>query len=306
MTAGFYLFTATFPNPMTFNKTRLAPTPNGFIHLGNVLSFLITSALARQKGAKILLRIDDLDKERVKKKYVEDIFQTLEFLEIPYDEGPKNMQEYKSRFSQHHRLDHYHQALKHLQSKNLLFACDCSRRKISRNSPEGSYPGTCEKKKINFDLKEVSWRFYTDMQKEIIINDISGKKLKTTVPPLLRDFVVKRKDNLPAYQLATVVDDRLDKIDFIVRGKDLWGSSIAQEYLTRKMYESSSGTRIFHHHTLLADSSNKKLSKSSGSTSIQHLRKSGKNKSDIYGMIAEFLKLNTPVSCFEEFQQFYR
>lgn len=291
---------------MTFTKTRIAPTPNGFIHVGNVLSFLITSALARQKGAKILLRIDDLDKERVKKKYIEDIFHTLDFLEIPYDEGPKNFQEYKGQFSQHHRMNHYHQALEYLLSKKFLFACDCSRRKISRNSPEGSYPGTCEKKKISFDLQEVSWRLYTDMDKEIILKDISGKKLKTTVPPLLRDFVLKRKDNLPAYQLAAVVDDLLDKIDFIVRGKDLWGSSIAQEYLAGKMPDFKLGSRVFHHHILLTDSHNRKLSKSSGSTSIQQLRKSGKSKGDIYGMISEFLKLNQPVSCFEEFQQSYK
>lgn len=291
---------------MTFNKTRIAPTPNGFIHLGNVLSFLITSALARQKGAKILLRIDDLDKERVKKKYIEDIFQTLDFLEIPIDEGPKNFQEYKTQYSQHHRLDHYHQALKYLQSKKLLFACDCSRRKISRNSPEGSYPGTCEKKKISFDLKEISWRLYTDMEKEILLKDISGKKLKASIPPLLRDFVVKRKDDLPAFQLATVVDDRLDQIDLIVRGKDLWGSSIAQEYLAGKMYDSKLASRVYYHHILLTDPQNKKLSKSSGSTSIQHLRKSGKNKSDIYGMVGDFLKLGQPVSCFEEFLQIYK
>lgn len=291
---------------MSFTKTRIAPTPSGFIHLGNVLSFLITSALARQKGAKILLRIDDLDKERVKKKYIEDIFHTLDFLEIPYDEGPKNFQEYKSGFSQHHRLDQYHQALEYLKSKRHLFACDCSRRKVSRDSPGGSYAGTCEKKKISFDLKDVSWRLYTAMDKEISVKDLAGNALKTTVPPLLRDFVVKRKDNLPAYQLASVVDDGLDHIDFIVRGKDLWGSSIAQVYLADKLPESRLGTHHFFHHALMTDSNNRKMSKSSGSTSIQHLRKTGKSKSDIYGMIGEFLKLDHPISCFEDFQQFYR
>ncbi len=230
---------------MMFTKTRIAPTPNGFIHLGNVLSFLITSALARQNGAKILLRIDDLDKERVKKKYIEDIFNTLTFLEIPWDEGPRNYQEYKSGFSQHHRLGFYNKALDYLKNHRSLFACDCSRRKISRESPDGSYPGTCKKKKISFENNEVSWRLNTAMDKEIKLKDISGREFKTTLPPLLKDFVVRRKDHLPAYQLASVIDDKLDNIDLIVRGKDLWGSSIAQIYLSEKLPESNLGNQLF-------------------------------------------------------------
>src|SRR5882757_2581728 len=91
----------------SFRKTRIAPTPSGFLHLGNVLSFAITVALARKKGAKILLRIDDLDRERVEGRFVEDIFETLHFLEIPWDEGPGDLHEYETRFSQVHRMDVY-------------------------------------------------------------------------------------------------------------------------------------------------------------------------------------------------------
>src|SRR5690606_1095332 len=146
---------------MTFTKTRIAPTPSGFIHYGNILSFLITAALARQNGAGILLRIDDMDQERVKKKYVEDIFDSLNFMGIPWDEGPRNFKEFQSAFSQSHRLDFYNEAIGQLKNHNHLFACDCSRRKISRESKDGSYPGTCKKKKIPFENAETTWRLHT-------------------------------------------------------------------------------------------------------------------------------------------------
>ena len=73
----------------SFKKTRIAPTPSGYLHLGNVLSFALTAGLARQTGAGILLRIDDLDKGRVSKDYIDDIFDTLHFLRIPWNEGPR-------------------------------------------------------------------------------------------------------------------------------------------------------------------------------------------------------------------------
>ena len=69
--------------PIFFKRTRIAPTPSGFLHLGNILSFAITADLARKSGAKTLLRIDDLDRDRVNPLYVQDIFDTLNFLEIP-------------------------------------------------------------------------------------------------------------------------------------------------------------------------------------------------------------------------------
>jgi glutamyl/glutaminyl-tRNA synthetase len=78
-----------------FNKTRIAPTPSGYLHLGNVLSFAVTALLAKESGAKILLRIDDLDQARVNKRYLQDIFDTLNFLEIPWHEGPRNLEEFE-------------------------------------------------------------------------------------------------------------------------------------------------------------------------------------------------------------------
>jgi glutamyl/glutaminyl-tRNA synthetase len=288
---------------MKFTKTRIAPTPSGFLHLGNAMSFLITASLARHYGAKILLRIDDIDKERIKKKYVEDIFKTLELLGIPWDEGPRNYQEYKSKYSQIHRIDQYQKALEQLKRTNKLFACDCSRRKVSLTSPSGGYSGACEKRKLPFEDKDANWRLLTS-NKAIPLNDISRPGFTLTLPALMRDFVVRRKDGLPAYQLTSVVDDMLDKVDFIVRGKDLMGSSAAQLFLSEKLPKNPLKEAVFFHHRLMPDANNRKMSKSSGATSIQHLVKAGTDKAGIYRTIGEFLGLGHPAD-FAEFQTAY-
>jgi glutamyl-tRNA synthetase len=92
-------------NDKKFTRTRIAPTPSGYLHLGNALSFALTAAIARSTGAKILLRIDDLDQQRVNLAYVQDVFDTLNFLEIPWDEGPRNVIEYHDEWSQMRRMD---------------------------------------------------------------------------------------------------------------------------------------------------------------------------------------------------------
>jgi len=85
---------------MGYKLTRIAPTPSGYLHLGNVFSFALTAALARRSGAEILLRIDDLDRERVQREYVEDIFETLAFMGIPWDRGPRSFDELTRAWSQ--------------------------------------------------------------------------------------------------------------------------------------------------------------------------------------------------------------
>ena len=126
-----------------FNKTRLAPTPSGYLHLGNIYSFAVTAALARKTQAKILLRIDDADRERTNKLYVQDIFDTLDFLGIPWDEGPKNTKEYEQEYSQVHRMGIYTKALQQLRESGMLFACTCSRADVLRLNADSIYTGTC-------------------------------------------------------------------------------------------------------------------------------------------------------------------
>lgn len=281
---------------MKFRKTRIAPTPSGFLHLGNVLSFAITAALARKAQARILLRIDDLDRERVSREYVQDIFDTLNFMEISWDEGPRNYEDYASAWSQMHRLEAYGKALEQL--KPHLFACDCSRTQIAAVSPDGSYPGTCRDKGIPLETPGVNWRLQTEETTQIYVNGVSA-----TLPRSVKDFIVRKKDGLPAYQLASVVDDMHFGIDMIVRGQDLWDSTLAQLYLASLLPDERFLSTSFYHHPLLMESAEKKLSKSDGATSIRALRLAGKKPADIYAMIAGMMGItvSAPINTFEQF-----
>ena len=272
-----------------FKKTRIAPTPSGFLHLGNVLSFALTAILAEQAGAKILLRIDDLDRERVNRDYVQDIFDTLNFLEIPRHEGPRNLQEYENEYSQLHRIGLYQNALSELRENNLVFACTCSRSQIRQNNPDDIYPGTCRDKAIPLDTKDAAWRLRTDPSNEIRVNTLSQGVIKATLPATMQDFVVRKKDGYPAYQLASLVDDLHFGIDFIVRGLDLWPSTLAQLYLAETLNYTSFQNCAFHHHPLLAEKGGQKISKSAGDTSVRYLRQQGKPPAELYTIVARML-----------------
>jgi len=311
---------------LTFRKTRIAPTPSGFLHLGNVLSFVRTVGMARDKGAKILLRIDDMDRVRVETEYVQDIFDVLNFLELPWEEGPGDVKEFEREWSQAHRMGMYRDALEELKEKGAVFACSCSRAKVMRDSPEGVYAGTCRDKGLSFDSGDVSWRLRTG-EEEVDIRMVSGGSVgaglpeggvgpgvserldrvlgpgvsegldrvlgrgvsegfvRAKVPAEMKDFVVRKRDGFPAYQLSSVVDDLFFGVDLVVRGEDLWASTVAQHYLAGKLGREF-GEIGFYHHALLSAEGGRKLSKSAGDTSIQYLRKQGWKKKDVYTMIA--------------------
>lgn len=287
----------------TFRKTRIAPTPSGFLHVGNILSFALTAAIARKTQAGILLRIDDLDRDRTTREYVEDIFETLHFLEIPFEEGPRNYLEFETTYSQLHRMNLYRQALQHLQESGRLFACNCSRAQIIAASPDGIYPGTCRYKGIPLDEENVSWRLCTTGEEQISVNTLSGEIIKAVLPPSMSSFVVRKRDGFPAYQLTSIIDDKYFGIDLVVRGEDLWPSTLAQLYLASLLPGNHFQQSTFWHHPLLMGDGDKKLSKSAGDTSIQFLRKQGKTPADIFTGIAGMLGYQIAVHNFQELLQ---
>jgi len=282
----------------TFRKTRIAPTPSGFLHLGNVLSFALTAALARETQARILLRIDDLDRERVQQEYVQDIFNTLRFLEIPWDEGPADYTAYETVYSQLLRMDMYRAALQQLKEAGHVFACTCSRAQIAAISPDGAYPGTCRHKNIPLDAPNASWRLRTSPAKELRVRTLSGELIRATLPPVMQEFVVRKKDGYPAYQLTSVLDDQHFGVDLVVRGADLWGSTLAQLYISTLLPGSTFQQCTFFHHPLLLEAADRKLSKSAGATSIQFLRREGKRPADMYAMITGMLGVSAEVRDF--------
>jgi len=272
-----------------FNKTRIAPTPSGFLHVGNVLSFSITAALARKTGAKILLRIDDIDQARANKQYVQDIFDTLNFLEIPWDEGPRNVKEFEDSYLQVHRLGLYNEAFEKLRNNGVVYACTCSRSQLNTSVCN------CKNKIITGDIMNASWRLDTSGNLPLSVKNYYGERATATLPAEMEYFVIKRKDGLPAYQLTSVIDDLFYGVDLVVRGEDLWASTLAQHQLSLALGEEKFAEIAFYHHPLLMEAPGKKLSKSAGSTSINYLRVQGKKPADIFMLIAEMLGIKEPV-----------
>ncbi|MDF2157841.1 glutamate--tRNA ligase family protein [Algoriphagus sp. CAU 1675] len=288
---------------MEFKLTRLAPTPSGFLHLGNAFNFLLTKALAEKHNSKILLRIDDLDRERYRKEYVQDIFESLDFLEIKYDLGPNSLEEFEDAWSQSHRIPEYESALEKLRHSGLLFACDCSRKKIQQLDSSGNYLGFCVDRRISLDKKDVAWRMNTLEADLIPIKTYPDRIESHILPQDIAFYVVRKKDGMPSYQLCSVVDDLHYGVDLIVRGKDLFSSSLAQVHLAEILGEGQKFKNItFYHHQLLKGPGKKKLSKSDGATSLQYLIKEGKKLSDIFKLLGEMAGIPEPIQDFSQFK----
>lgn len=281
-----------------FTRTRIAPTPSGFLHLGNVLSFALTAAVACKTGAKILLRIDDLDQERVNTQFVQDIFDTLNFMGIPWDEGPLDVNDYQQNWSQLQRMDLYRDTIQQLENKRVLFACGCTRSQLRGHD---SYPGTC--RNISLPLKEndTAWRLLTD-NRALTIKTLSEGIMQNRLPDTMKDFVIRKKDGYPAYQLASVDDDLHFGVDLIIRGHDLYPSTIAQHYLADVLGLDTFKNITFFHHQLLMNDEHTKLSKSAGATSIKYFREQGATPADVYALIGQMLNYPGTLTNLEDFE----
>lgn len=287
-------------------RTRIAPTPSGFLHIGNAANFVATWVCAQIYDGKIILRIDDLDNERFRLEYLIDIFETLEWLGITWDEGAASPDDFLKNYSQHLRLAAYQKQLEYLFENNLLYACTCSRNRIKRNFPNGIYRGTCRTQKIN-SKNEVteggSMRIQIDDNEIVtfkewnLCNPIIWKKIE--LASLMGDMVLLQKNGFPAYQIASLIDDINMNINFIVRGNDLLGSTAAQIFLSRTLQQTKSSLSfsqfsdtIFWHHSLLGNEQGEKLSKSKGAASLRSWRENGESPTLIYQIVAQWLGIS--------------
>ncbi|WP_044204586.1 glutamate--tRNA ligase family protein [Flammeovirga sp. OC4] len=268
-------------------RTRFAPTPSGFLHIGNAFSFILTWILARQEDGEILLRIDDIDSTRTRDEYIEDIFRSIEWLGLDYDNGPFSVEDFHKNWSQKIRNHRYTSAFEKLKENGDLFACQCSRKQILETSPSGIYTGTCRDLNLPFDTPETAIRVKTS-DVPILLEDLFIGDIAVNLNEVMKDFVLRRKDGIYAYQLASLIDDIDDNIDFIVRGEDLVESTIAQTFLANKLEVDSFEEIEFLHHPLLVDENGNKLSKSQGADSIKNLREEGMTPQEIYSQFAEF------------------
>ncbi|MEL6649647.1 MAG: glutamate--tRNA ligase family protein [Bacteroidota bacterium] len=271
-------------------KTRLAPTPSGYLHLGNACNFVLSWLWTRSENGSLMLRIDDLDRSRKRAEYVEDIFHTLDWLGLDYDEGPEGPTDFEENWSQYTRLDAYNAALESLKEQKLLFACDCSRSQIQRFSYNGLYSGRCRERMLAYDRAKVAWRIRTPEKYSVQWEDRLRGTQNLRLAELMPDFVVRRKDQIPAYQIASVVDDVLFQTTAILRGKDLIGSTAAQIWLSQHL-SVDFGQIAWAHHSLIRNNDGSKLSKSRGSLSIQAIRQNAGKPQLVYDRCAKILGL---------------
>jgi glutamyl-tRNA synthetase len=266
--------------------TRIAPTPSGFLHLGNAFNFLLTEKLAKKHGGKILLRIDDIDAERKRPEYIRDIFESLEWLEVEWQLGPRNPEEFESGWSQHLRIGKYNEALIRLWEHHQLYACSCSRKQLQEKND-----CRCREKKIPIDAPDTALKLHVPSGTIIQFDDEHLGPQRIPLEDATGALVIRRRDGLPSYQLVSVVDDLHFGIDYIVRGADLLPSTAAQIFIARQLGAARFGELKFLHHVLLPDNHGQKLSKSEGAYSLKSMRANGMRKGDMLEQLAPLLKL---------------
>ncbi|KAB7727856.1 hypothetical protein F5984_18985 [Rudanella paleaurantiibacter] len=249
---------------------RYAPTPSGFLHIGNGVNFVLTYLWAQALAAPILLRIDDLDADRKRPEYVDDVFFTLDWLGLRYDVGPTGPDDFERHWSQRHRLPLYHQLLTRLVRRGVVYASDFSRQQI-RSLGEAEATRLMRAQNLSLRTPGVPWRV----------------RVPDGLP--FSDFVVRRRDGIPAYQVASLTDDCHFGVTHIVRGEDLRESTAIQLFLATLLNDDRFARTTIWHHPLLTDSSGQKLAKSAGSTSLRALRESGRGPVLVYQTAARLL-----------------
>jgi len=263
--------------------TRIAPTPNGYLHVGNALNAVLVWLWARQNDATILLRIDDLDTGRVRVEYIEEVFRTLEWLGIDWDIGPQSVDEFNSAWSQQHRVDEYNKAIQKLLDNTLAYHCRCSRVKWLEKGYDGC---ACQTSNLSVD-HDTTLRLAA-MPIALSFHDMWCGTQTCEFDALSMLSAIRRRDGQPSYQIATVVDDVLFGVSHIIRGQDLADSTAFQRYLSEMIgLKQFCDIQFMHHPLVRFDGA--KLSKSAGATSLKHLRDLGANTEQFYLWVAKLL-----------------
>jgi glutamyl-queuosine tRNA(Asp) synthetase len=255
-------------------RGRLAPSPTGYLHAGHALTFWRAEERCRERHGTLVLRVEDLDRDRCRPEFREAIFEDLRWFGLHWAEGP---------FLQSERRALYHAAWEKLRDRGLIYPCSCSRRDVlsAAGAPhaedeEPLYPGTCRPSCLTIptvgDPAGVNWRFRAPEDEALEFFDQCAGRQRAVAGIEFGDFIVWRKDDVPAYQLAVVVDDAAMRITEVVRGADLLRSTFRQLLLYRALELSAPE---FCHLPLVTDSSGKRLAKRDDTLSLRTLRAEG-------------------------------
>ena len=278
---------------------RFAPTPSGRMHLGNVFAAMIAYLAVRSQKGTMLLRIEDLDRQRCREEYIETLRQDLAWLGFTYDEETP---------AQSGRTEIYQEYFEKLRQMDLLYPCYCTRAQLhSVNAPHQSdgtyvYPGTCRKLEHPPAGRAPSWRVMVPDRQYRVADKIQGI-YEENLGSNCGDFVVCRSDGAFVYQLAVTVDDGLSGVNQVVRGVDLLSSVPRQMYLQELFgFE----TPEYAHIPLLVAPDGRRLSKRDQDMDLGYLRQR-MTAPQIVGTLAcacGLLEKNIPVSLDELFGEF--
>ena len=275
-------------NPTEY-RGRIAPSPTGYLHLGHARTFLIAAERAQSAGGALVFRNEDLDRERCRREFVAAMLEDLRWLGIRWNEGPDCGGAY-GPYSQSERQSHYREAWRRLRDEGSIYPCSCSRRDLARavSAPNDSddepiYPGTCRNQTTTSPSPcGVNWRFRIREGETITFSDGNQGEQRYTAGRDFGDFLVWRKDDVPAYQLAVVVDDYAMRITEVVRGRDLLKSTARQLLLYRALGFASPD---FYHCDLVCDDRGIRLAKRHDALSIRTLRETGLSRDQVRSLI---------------------
>ena len=261
---------------------RLAPTPSGYLHLGNAVNFVLTWLLVRRAGGTLHLRIDDLDRLRLRRAYLDNIFRTIDWLGLDYDHGPSGPEDFLRHYSQLLHLPAYNRLLRRLsQQPGLVYG--------SQRTRTGGEPAA-----VSLATPGAAWRVRVPAHALVPLADNWQGRLAVPLAQEMPDFMVRKKDGLPTYQLASVADDLRLGTTLLVRGLDLLPSTAAQLWLAAQLSETSSfaapRVQVFHH-ALLPGPDGQKLSKSTQATGDEGIMGVAAGPGVVYATVARLLRL---------------
>lgn len=275
-------------------KGRFAPSPTGHIHLGNVWIALLSYLSCKAQGGDFILRIEDIDKQRSKPELGQALLDDLEWLGFSWDQGPRVSQSDDMYWQSHRDAIYDEQITKWLKSGDI-YPCFCNRARLQAvmSAPHVGdtpimYDGHCryltkvEQEQLQLE-KEPSYRL--KVKDRIISFDDKYKGHQSfSIKAGIDDFVVKRADQMFAYNLAVVLDDIAMGVTEVIRGMDLLETTALQVYL----YDLLGKTRpVYGHAPLLIDREGHRLSKRQSSITVAELRQSGMTSQEILGNLVK-------------------
>lgn len=279
-------------DPETPVRGRLAPSPTGYLHLGNAWSFLLCWLAVRSAGGRLVLRMEDIDPERSRPHFAEEIMRDLAWLGLDWDEGPDLGGPY-APYTQQARLDRYAEVIEALTRLGHTYPCYCTRKELKTmaSAPHLEdagpvYPGTClrlgaaERMEREAQGRRPSLRLHGGG--ETRFDDLLHGDVRLGWEECGGDFPLRRSDGVIAYQLAVALDDMDQAVNLVVRGADILPCTPRQIYLFKLLH---APVPRYAHVPLLLDHVGVRLAKRHQSLELRALREKGVSSTAVSGFL---------------------